>query len=111
MVPGRLARNRALGRWISADRTSILVPGGDTPAMTVPIEKVEEILGLIAKGLRSPENEQEHRQTSDQIRGGIRSRPASSLVVQSKMSGLGADVRPLAYSNSCCEPSPRILAA
>jgi hypothetical protein len=53
MVPGRLARNHKLARQISAEQPRIMLPGRDTPAMTVPIdpEKVGELFGLIAKAL------------------------------------------------------------
>jgi hypothetical protein len=53
MVPGRLARNQKLARQISAEQSSITVPGRDTQAITIPIdpEKVGDLFGLIAKGL------------------------------------------------------------
>jgi hypothetical protein len=53
MVPGRLARNQKLARQLNAGLSSTIVPGRETPAMTVPIdpEKVGELFALIAKGL------------------------------------------------------------
>jgi hypothetical protein len=53
MVPGRLARNQRLARRMSAELSSIVVPGRVTPAMTVPIdpEKIGELFALIAKAL------------------------------------------------------------
>jgi hypothetical protein len=53
MVPGRLARNRKLASGLSAGLSSTMVPGKETPAMTIPIDpdKVGELFALIAKGL------------------------------------------------------------
>jgi hypothetical protein len=53
MVPGRLARNQKLARGLSAGLSRTLVPGRDSPAMTIPIDpdKVGELFALIAKGL------------------------------------------------------------
>jgi hypothetical protein len=53
MVPGRLARNQKLARQLSAGLSSVIVPGRETPAMTVPIDpdKVGGLFALIAKGL------------------------------------------------------------
>jgi hypothetical protein len=54
MVPGRLAGNQKLARRLSAGlSTTTVVPGKETPAMTVPIdpEKIGELFALIAKGL------------------------------------------------------------
>jgi hypothetical protein len=53
MVPGRLARNQKLARGLSAGLSSTIVPGRETPAMTIPIdpEKVGELFALTAKGL------------------------------------------------------------
>ena len=51
--PGRLARNQKLASGLSAGLSSTIVPGRETPAMTIPIdpEKVGELSALIAKGL------------------------------------------------------------
>jgi hypothetical protein len=53
MVPGRLARNQKLAHQLSAGLSSTIVPGRQTPAMTIPIDpdKVGELFALIAKGL------------------------------------------------------------
>jgi hypothetical protein len=53
MVPGRLARNQKLARGLTAGLSRTMVPGRETPAMTIPIEpeKVGELFALIAKGL------------------------------------------------------------
>jgi hypothetical protein len=53
MVPGRLARNQKLARWLSAGLSRTMVPGRGTPTLTIPIDpdKVGELFALITKGL------------------------------------------------------------
>jgi hypothetical protein len=53
MVSGRLARNQKLARGLSAGLSRTMVPGKETPTITIPIDpdKVGELFSLIAKGL------------------------------------------------------------